>query len=337
MADQPGQTLNIDLCFVPVAHEVQEKLPAVSGSSGHLVIERLVTEETQSVWPGQGLADPALSYEAAMQQYVLATQDRFIHQHLPTQPMSVEPSRWRKEWEGRAQRHEVLERRKQEDSAWRSTKAAYSQAKRAHQQLPNAQRKQRQGVWEQELAIWIQRREQRLAQHQLRKLENEVWHQRNHALQVGNDADPVPREWLAVLVITDNCTRQCLGLPMFRSGASVTSQEVVNTLRTCLPPELQFLISDQGKHFKTQLMQQLAQENAFAQVLVYRHRPQSNGIAERFVQTFKRWLRKRTWNNPETLEILITTFVSEYNQRPHQGLAIPGLSPDEFAERFWLM
>lgn len=314
-----------------------EKLPAVSGSSGHLVIERLVTEKDQPVWPGQVFADPELSFEAAMQQYVQATQDRFVHQHLPCQPTSAEPSRWRKEWEGRAQRHEVWEQRKREDREWRSDKAAFRQAKRAHQQLPNVQRKQQAGVWEQELAMWIQRREQRLAQHQVRKRENEVWHQRNQALQAGDDADPVKRAWLAVLVITDNCTRQCLGLPMFRSGASVTSQEVVSALQTCLPSELQFLISDQGKHFKTQLMQQLAQEEAFVQVLVYRHRPQSNGIAERFVQTFKRWLCHHSWTTPEKLEMLIASFVPEYNQRPHQGLAIPGLSPDEFAERFWLM
>jgi len=309
----------------------------VSGSSGHLVIERLVTDEDRPVWPGQVFADPALSFEAAMQQYVQATQDRFVHQHLPSQLMIAEPSRWRKEWEGRTQRHQVLEQRKREDNVWRSAKATFSQAKEDHRKLPKAQRKQQQGVWQQELATWIQRREQRCAQHQVRKLENEVWHQRNQALQTGDNADPVKRDWLAVLVITNNCTRRCLGLPLFRSGASVTSQEVVNALRTCLPPELQFMISDQGKHFKTQLMTQLAQEKEFVHVLVYRHRPQSNGIAERFVQTFKRWLRNRSWNSPEKLEILIALFVSEYNQRPHQGLAIPGLSPNEFAQRFWLM
>jgi len=289
------------------------------------------------VWPGQVFADPELSFEAAMQQYVQATQDRFVHQHLPCQPTIAKPSHWRKEKEGRAHRHEVWEQRKREDREWRSAKAAFSQAKRAHQQLPKAQRKLQRGSWEQELTIWIQRREQRYAQHQVRKLENEVWHQRNQALQAGDDTDPVKRAWLAVLVITDNCTRQCLGLPMFRSGASVTSQEVVSALQTCLPSDLQFLISDQGKHFKTQLMQQLAQEEAFVQVLVYRHRPQSNGVAERFVQTFKRWLRNRSWTTPEKLEVLIASFVLEYNQRPHQGLAIPGLSPDEFADRFWLM
>ena len=29
--------------------------------------------------------------------------------------------------------------------------------------------------------------------------------------------------------------------------------------------------------------------------------------------------------------------VAEYNDRPHQGLPIPGLSPNKFAKRVWLM
>jgi transposase InsO family protein len=322
---------------VPVAHEGQEKLPAVSGSSGHLVIERVVTDKEQPVWPGQVFSDPALSFEAAMQQYVQATQDRFVHQHLPSRPVIAEPNRRRKEAEGRVQRHQLLEQRKREDRVWRTAKAAFSQVKKAHQKQRKVQREQQLSVWEQDLAAWIQRKEQRCVQHQVRKLENTAWHQRNYTLKTGDDANPVKRDWLAVLVITDNCSRRCLGLPLFRSGGSVTSQEVVNALRTCLPPELQFMITDQGTHFKTQLMKQLAQENEFVHVLVYRHRPQSNGIAERFVQTLKRWLRNHSWNSPEEMEILIALFVSEYNQRPHQGLAIPGLSPNEFAQRFWLM
>jgi hypothetical protein len=40
-ADYAGQALNVDLLFVPACHQVDIKLPAVSGSSGHLVIERI--------------------------------------------------------------------------------------------------------------------------------------------------------------------------------------------------------------------------------------------------------------------------------------------------------
>ena len=72
-------------------------------------------------------------------------------------------------------------------------------------------------------------------------------------------------------------------------------------------------------------------------VLIARHRPESNGIAERFVRTLKEWLAERAWGGVAALEALLGQFRAEYNDRPHQGLAIPGLSPDEFARRFWLL
>jgi transposase InsO family protein len=326
----------VDLCFVPVEHERQEKLPAVSGSSGHLVIERRVSEGERRVWPGQVFADPELSFEAMMSQYVQNTQDRLVHHRCPSRSKNGKPSHWRKEWEGQDSRHKVLEQRRGEDAEWRTIRAAFIQANREHEKVPQGQRKRPKGSWEPILANWTLRQEQRRVQLLERRRENEIWHQRNQALRAEFDQNPVERTWFAVLVITDNCTRQCLGLPLFRSATRLNGQEVADALRTCLPPQLQFLISDQGTHFKSQPMAQLAKDQAFEQVLIYRHRPQSNGIAERFVQTFKRWLRNSAWTAPEQLEILIATFISEYNCRPHQGLAIPGLSPVEFEERFWL-
>lgn len=48
-AEEPGQTLNVDLCFVPACREeVAYKLPAVSGSSGRLVVEQLPEEHLES-------------------------------------------------------------------------------------------------------------------------------------------------------------------------------------------------------------------------------------------------------------------------------------------------
>ena len=51
-------------------HEVAVKIPAVSGSSGKLVVER-TAEEAEAAWhPGQVFADESLSYEEAMVQFV---------------------------------------------------------------------------------------------------------------------------------------------------------------------------------------------------------------------------------------------------------------------------
>ena len=148
---------------------------------------------------------------------------------------------------------------------------------------------------------------------------------------------PIITSWIAILVVTDNCTRQCLGLPLFVAGSSVTAEMVATALRTLLPPELHFLISDRGVHFTAQALEQLAQDLDFVHMVIARHRPQSNGIAERFVRTLKEWLAKKTWTSDFELFDLLAQFRLEYNDRPHQGLPIPGLSPDEFANRIWLL
>jgi hypothetical protein len=73
-ADYPGQAINIDLPFVPACHQVDVKLPAVSGSSGHLVIERMDEAEQEPDYPGKVFGKPDLSYAEAMQAFVEASQ-----------------------------------------------------------------------------------------------------------------------------------------------------------------------------------------------------------------------------------------------------------------------
>jgi transposase InsO family protein len=147
---------------------------------------------------------------------------------------------------------------------------------------------------------------------------------------------PIVTAWIAILVITDNCTRQCLGLPLFVAGSKVTSEMIVEALQQLLPPELLFLITDRGTHFTAVAFQTLARSEEFIHVLIARHRPQSNGIAERFVRFLKEWLRDKSWQDDEELAALMEQFLAEYNDRPDQGLPIPGLSPNEYANRIWL-
>ena len=73
-ADLPGQALNVDLLFVPACHLADVKLPAVSGSSGHLVVERLKEIGQEPDYPGKVFADGELDYAEAVQVFVQASQ-----------------------------------------------------------------------------------------------------------------------------------------------------------------------------------------------------------------------------------------------------------------------
>jgi hypothetical protein len=42
---------------------------------------------------------------------------------------------------------------------------------------------------------------------------------------------PIVTAWIAILVITDNCTRQCLGLPLFVAGPRVTAENIAEALQ----------------------------------------------------------------------------------------------------------
>jgi len=142
---------------------------------------------------------------------------------------------------------------------------------------------------------------------------------------------PIVTAWIAILVVVDNCTRQCLGLPLFAVGQKVTAEMVVEALQILLPPELQFLISDRGVHFTSNVFQLLASTEEFIHVLTARHRPQSNGIAERFVRTLKEWLKNKSWKDDQELMLLLADFMVEYNDRPHQG--IENISPNKLASQ----
>jgi len=278
-----------------------------------------------------------LDYAEAMRQYAQATRDRLIQRPSERIPGLQEPTRWRKESEGRAERYHVREQRQQEELAWKAAKSAWRQTRQVYQALTRLERKAQRATYLLACQTWGTVRQQRQETLRQRQQENQAWHQSNREIQAGSDEQTQARSWIAILVATDNCTRLCLGLPIFRTGSKVTSDEVVTALATILPKELEFLISDQGTHFRSKALANLALEADFLHIPVYRHRPESNGIAERFVLTLKDWLSSKSWNDAEALRLLLLQFQPEYNDRTHQGLAIPGLSPNEFAKRIWLM
>ena len=231
------------------------------------------------------------------------------------------------------ERRNVREQRRQEDSAWQALRDT-----RRHQQASI----QREGVGDYALyraqeAQWRALCQQRRATLVQRHQDDLEWRQdRLHLRQALADV-PVVHTWRAILIVTDNCTRACYGLPLFANGPQVSSEQVIAAAAALLPPDLQFLISDRGTHFTAHTFTQFAHDHGFVHVRISRRRPQTNGIAERCVRTLKAWLRQHAWTSDAELQALLTQFVTHYNERPHQGLALPGLSPNEFAKRIWVL
>jgi transposase InsO family protein len=334
----PGQTLNVDLLFVPACHRADLKLPAVSGSSGHLVVERLTESGQEPDYPGRVFANPDLDYAAAMRAFVQASQPLSGPRQIP--PSVEKPSQraeirqlHQKEAELGAERRQTRQLRQLEDLAWQAQRG-----KKPPESEP-AQLKVRAAWGSRKSQIELRRglREQRRQQLTQRQQADERWRLARQNLREQLTQLPVVTAWIAILLVTDNCTRQCLGLPLFLAGSHVTAEMVVAALRVLLPVDLQFLISDRGVHFTADVFQQLAKDAEFVHVVIARHRPQSNGIAERFVRTIKEWLADKAWASDTELLEFLHRFLLEFNDRPHQGLPSPGLSPNEFAKRLMLM
>jgi len=326
---------------VPLRHSVAVKLPAVSGSSGRLVVER-APDEAAAQYPGRVFEDPALDYAAAMQAFVTASARPPPAEPAPEADGSPRPPAEmrqfrRAETQLRQERQQVRERRAQEETAWQTLRQQHQQTEAATRALTQPERRQQRSARQAEAASWHAQRHQRRHTLAQRPAEDARWRQQRGDLRERMTALPLITAWLAILVITDNCTRQCLALPLFVAGAHVTADLIVAALRGVLPAGLQFLISDRGVHFTAQVFQQLADQAGFLHVVIARHRPESNGIAERLVRTLKEWLATHAWNNAQDLQQLLEQFRPNYNDRPHQGIAIPGLSPNEFANRIWLM
>ena len=303
------------------------------------MVERLAEETDERDWPGRVFEIENQDYTQTMLDYVAASQAQREGEESGSEhakqsekgSLKAQKRALRQEEDQlRIERRALRQQRKQEDRAWKTLKEKRRQEKATQKQRAAAARKAQDGQWQ-------MLRDQRRATMKRRAAEDQRWREQRRSLRERLEQLPLVTAWIAILVITDNCTRKCLGLPLFIAGANVTAEMVVEALRALLPADLQFLISDRGTHFTADIFAKLAEEEAFVHVVIARHRPQSNGIAERFVRTLKEWLRDKFWQDDRELAELLGDLLSEYNDRPHQGLPIPGLSPNEFEKRIWLM
>ncbi|MBM3235801.1 transposase family protein [Candidatus Poribacteria bacterium] len=233
----------------------------------------------------------------------------------------------------RAQRRQQRQRRQNEAAVWQTLKAERRTQQHQWNVLKQANQRPLWGSKKAAKQEWKAIRQRRREQIEQRQVEDRQWRQQRESLRLRISKLALLPVWIAILVIVDNCTRKSFGLPTFLAGTTVTAEMVVEALQQLLPPELHFLISDRFTQFRASLMKQVAQKLDFIHVVIARHRPQSNGIGERFIRTMKEWLNEHSWESEQELSALLKQFHTEYNNRPHQGLPISGLSPNEFENR----
>jgi integrase-like protein len=331
--------VNIDLCFVPATHAVDESVPAVSGSSGRLIVRCPVPVGERS-WPGRVFEQTELSYPEAMKRFVAARQaaTRLLPSGTAPTAEATEGTVQRQARRSAAQRLQVSRReerarRQLQDRVWRDQVREHRAQVAAVQETRRAGRpgwKLQAGVLK---AQWRGAWAERHREYAQRRAEDARWWAQRQAVRPPAAKGGPSMAWVAILVIVDNCTRRCIGLPLFTLGVHVTAAVVVAALRALLPRELAYLIADGGTHFAGTCLAELARTRGFVRVPLAIHRPQSNGIAERFVETLKTWLARQPWETPADLTRLLDEFLAYYNHRPHQGAELAGLSPHEYATR----
>jgi transposase InsO family protein len=342
-APQAGQTANLDLCVVPWTHDGTQALAPMSLSEAAAGFQP--TDGSASApkadWPGQVFEAPALSYPEQMRVYAekraVKRAAKGQRKHRRRQKQAERTALNARSDDLRVQRRQQRQARRREDALWKAQRQAHQTADQAGRTRSKPERRQHRAEHPAEQVQWRTDRAARRAQLQQRQVEDAQWRQARQEIRAKlaelTASAPLVTVWLAVLVIVDNGTRQCLGLPFFTAGAHVTADMIVAALRAIWPPELDFVITDNGAQFIAEAFARFAQDMDFLHVRIAPHRPRTNGIAERFVRTLKEWLETHTWHSPEEFAALLAEFIEYYNNRPHQGAELDGLSPNEFARR----
>ena len=313
-SESPGESVNIDLCFVPSGHTHEPK--AAESADG----QEIRSTETRP-YAGEVFQESEMSYEEKMQGYL--QQRRAKEQHRT--PRKTEKSRGKsrlkmvKEQEERlrVQRRHMRAKRVQEDIRWKAYRKAHKGVHNKDDAWPShkAARKH----------LMLKRAEEDRQWRAQRKRINE------QKQQFGRDR--VGNVHIALLVVIDNCTRKCVALPSFLAGKNVTAEMIVQAVRDLLPETLRYLISDNGPQFIAHLFEQMCTQQEFIHVRITPRRPQTNGIAERFVRTVKEMLYEYEWEDETQFDPILQHVFSEYNDRPHQGRELKGLSPNEYEKR----
>ena len=122
-----------------------------------------------------------------------------------------------------------------------------------------------------------------------------------------------PRENQYVLVITDYFTRHTTAIALPNCTAETTAQALFNDYfcKYGIPP---VILSDQGSHFRNQLMENIKHLVGYTHIYSTLYHPRTNGIVERFNSTFVPQLSKlqdsehNNWN--EYLQAVVFAYTT---------------------------
>jgi transposase InsO family protein len=333
-SDNPNKTINIDLCFIP-AKEVHElnfsAFFQLMDDSGEKSLGNGIKEAEKG-----GLdifSHEKRSYDEKMDAYVLMRKNKADKQEDSKKSNIKEIERKadtkQEEEELRAWRRKIRIERRKEDEEWKKYRDERIELKKRWKEISKDEKNGFRGDKKRSDEEWERRKVEGRELKAKRDKEDEEW--RNKRKEIKEKMNIIITSLVAILVIIDNCTRKCLGLPLFLKGKRVTADDVIKALEDRLPPELKYIISDNGKQFIAEAFQRLCKNKGVVHVRITRHRPATNGIAERFVERLKEMLAEREWRDVEELVMILGEVIAEYNDAPHQGLN--GLSPKEYERR----
>jgi hypothetical protein len=168
---------------------------------------------------GQVFADPECPYTDAMQAFVAASPPRIAPALPPAVSAAPDRAAGRRCVRQaadrlRLERREVRQQRQAEDALWRRL---------WHQQHPSASTAadptQPPSLAPLPPEVWRTLRQQRHDTLRQRAAQDVAWRAGGQHLREQLTPATAQRDWIAILVLTDNCTRQCYNLPLFTAGA----------------------------------------------------------------------------------------------------------------------
>ena len=126
-----------------------------------------------------------------------------------------------------------------------------------------------------------------------------------------------PRENQYVLIITDYFTRHVAAIPLPNCTAATTAQALFNEY-FCKYGIPAVILSDQGSHFRNQLMENITRLIGFNHIYTTPYHPQSNGLVERFNATFVPQISKLQDTQNNNWDEYLQAVVFAYNTGIHK-------------------